>query len=193
MSRPWPPAATRSSSGPNKPPIAIDNTFLGPLWAQPARAGRRHRRLFADQICRRPWSDLVAGGVRRHEGAHQQDPADAQHDRHDLRSQHRLDAAPQPGDAGAAHEPRGRECGQGLRVPARAPWGRACRLSRLPRGRIAPGGYLSAPLHRRGLDLLALSQGRREGGVRLSRQPQDRQARRVAWAAPRRWPATPPA
>ena len=35
------------------PPIAIDNTFLGPLWAKPLAAGRRHQRLQPDQICRR--------------------------------------------------------------------------------------------------------------------------------------------
>ena len=35
------------------PPIAIDNTFLGPLWAKPLDAGRRHQRLQPDQICRR--------------------------------------------------------------------------------------------------------------------------------------------
>ena len=37
-----------------RPPIAIDNTFLGPLWAKPLAAGRRPQRLQPDQICRRP-------------------------------------------------------------------------------------------------------------------------------------------
>jgi methionine-gamma-lyase len=48
--------------GANKPPIAIDNTFLGPLWAQPMRQG-------ADIVVYSltkyagGHSDLVAGGV----------------------------------------------------------------------------------------------------------------------------------
>src|SRR3546814_8188400 len=41
-------------------------------------------------------------------GAAQHHPSDAQHDRHDLRPQHRLDAAAQPRNARTAHEPRGR-------------------------------------------------------------------------------------
>ena len=49
-------AAARDAAFPEaqRPPIAIDNTFLGPLWAQPLDAGRRHQRLQPDQICRRP-------------------------------------------------------------------------------------------------------------------------------------------
>ena len=37
-----------------RPPIAIDNTFLGPLWQQPLRHGADLVGLLADQICRRP-------------------------------------------------------------------------------------------------------------------------------------------
>ena len=50
--------------GPNKPPIAIDNTFLGPLWAKPLQQG-------ADIVVYSltkyagGHSDLVAGGVPR--------------------------------------------------------------------------------------------------------------------------------
>ena len=57
-------AASRDAifKGANKPPIAIDNTFLGPLWAQPMRQG-------ADIVVYSltkyagGHSDLVAGGV----------------------------------------------------------------------------------------------------------------------------------
>ncbi|HEX8300646.1 cystathionine gamma-synthase family protein [Sphingomonas sp.] len=57
-------AASRDAifKGPSKPPIAIDNTFLGPLWAQPMRQG-------ADIVVYSltkyagGHSDLVAGGV----------------------------------------------------------------------------------------------------------------------------------
>lgn len=57
-------AASRDAifKGPNKPPIAIDNTFLGPLWAQPLKQG-------ADIVVYSltkyagGHSDLVAGGV----------------------------------------------------------------------------------------------------------------------------------
>ena len=35
------------------PPIAIDNTFLGPLWAKPLDQGADIQRLQPDQICRR--------------------------------------------------------------------------------------------------------------------------------------------
>ena len=57
-------AASRNAifTGANKPPIAIDNTFLGPLWAQPLKQG-------ADIVVYSltkyagGHSDLVAGGV----------------------------------------------------------------------------------------------------------------------------------
>ncbi|MEN3745742.1 cystathionine gamma-synthase family protein [Sphingomonas sp. HF-S3] len=57
-------AASRDAifTGANKPPIAIDNTFLGPLWAQPLKQG-------ADIVVYSltkyagGHSDLVAGGV----------------------------------------------------------------------------------------------------------------------------------
>ncbi|ONF95560.1 cystathionine gamma-synthase family protein [Sphingomonas jeddahensis] len=57
-------AASRDAifTGDNKPPIAIDNTFLGPLWAKPLRQG-------ADIVVYSltkyagGHSDLVAGGV----------------------------------------------------------------------------------------------------------------------------------
>ncbi|AJP73994.1 cystathionine gamma-synthase family protein [Sphingomonas hengshuiensis] len=57
-------AASRDAifTGENKPPIAIDNTFLGPLWAQPLKQG-------ADIVVYSltkyagGHSDLVAGGV----------------------------------------------------------------------------------------------------------------------------------
>ena len=57
-------AASRDAifTGANKPPIAIDNTFLGPLWAKPLRQG-------ADIVVYSltkyagGHSDLVAGGV----------------------------------------------------------------------------------------------------------------------------------
>ena len=42
--------------------------------------------------------------------------------------------------------------------------------------RLASGGHLPAPLHRRRVDLLALPEGRRAGGFRLPRRAQDRQA-----------------
>ena len=87
---------------------------------QAARAGRRPRRLQPDQICRRAQRPRRRR-ARRREGADQPDPDDAQHDRHDLRPEHRLDAAAQPRDARTAHGPRGRECRQGLRIPARPP------------------------------------------------------------------------
>ncbi len=45
-----------------KPPIAIDNTFLGPLWQRPLKHGADLGRLFADQICGRPFGS-GRGGV----------------------------------------------------------------------------------------------------------------------------------
>ena len=136
-------------------------------------------------------SDLVAGGAGRRQGADRQGADDAQHDGRHLRPQHRLDAAAQPRDARTAHEPRRRECGQGVRLPARPSQGREGRLSRLPRGRLAPGRHLQPPLHRRRLDLLALSEGRRDGGVRASSTRSRSPISRSASAAPRRSPARP--
>ena len=134
-------------------------------------------------------SDLVAGGARRRQGADQSGSHDAQHDRHDLRPEHRLDAAAQPRNARAAHEPAGENAEKVCDFLREPPEGREDRLSRLPRGGLAPGRHLPPPLHRRRLDLLALSEGRREGGVRLPRRAADRAISRSASAAPKRSPA----
>ncbi|WP_294289508.1 cystathionine gamma-synthase family protein [uncultured Sphingomonas sp.] len=57
-------AAARDAifTGDNRPPIAIDNTFLGPLWAQPMRQGAD---LVVYSLTKYAGghSDLVAGGV----------------------------------------------------------------------------------------------------------------------------------
>ncbi|SOB81006.1 methionine-gamma-lyase [Sphingomonas guangdongensis] len=57
-------AAARDAifTGDNKPPIAIDNTFLGPLWAQPLKQGAD---LVVYSLTKYAGghSDLVAGGV----------------------------------------------------------------------------------------------------------------------------------
>lgn len=57
-------AAARDAifTGDNRPPIAIDNTFLGPLWAQPMRHGAD---LVVYSLTKYAGghSDLVAGGV----------------------------------------------------------------------------------------------------------------------------------
>ncbi len=49
-------------TGENKPPIAIDNTFLGPIWAQPLKQGAE---LVVYSLTKYAGghSDLVAGGV----------------------------------------------------------------------------------------------------------------------------------
>lgn len=49
-------------TGDNKPPIAIDNTFLGPIWAQPLKQGAE---LVVYSLTKYAGghSDLVAGGV----------------------------------------------------------------------------------------------------------------------------------
>ena len=84
-------------------------------------------------------SDLVAGGITGSKDADQHDPDAAQHDRHDHRSQHRLDAAAQPRDAGAAHDPRRRECRQGLRAScAIIPRSRASAISASSRTAATP-------------------------------------------------------
>ena len=48
--------ATPLFAADERPPIAIDNTFLGPLWHAAAAPRRRPLGLFADQICRRPFA-----------------------------------------------------------------------------------------------------------------------------------------
>ncbi|KAK0359790.1 hypothetical protein LTR94_029875, partial [Friedmanniomyces endolithicus] len=129
-----------------------------------------------DQICRGPFRSGRRRGAGR-QGADQHDPRDAEHDRHDLRPQYRVDAAAQPGDAGTPDEPRRRQCRQGVRVPARSFQGGAGRLSRLPGGGGgAAGRYLPPALHRGRIDLLAVPEGRRGGGVPVPRRAQDRQA-----------------
>jgi methionine-gamma-lyase len=56
-------AAARSSVlGDERPPIAIDNTFLGPLWAQPLRQGA-DLSVYSLTKYAGGHSDLVAGGI----------------------------------------------------------------------------------------------------------------------------------
>ena len=142
---------------------------------QAAGPGRGHQRLQPDQICRRAQRPGRRRPGRQARAA-RQGAADAQRDGRHLRPQHRLDADAQPRDARAAHDPRRRKRREDLRIPPRPSQGRKGRLSRLPRSRIAPGRHLPAPLHRRGIDLLALSEGRRARGLRLPRRAQDRQS-----------------
>ena len=142
------PAARDAAFGADElPPIAIDNTFLGPLWAKPLEQG----------------ADISVYSLTKYAGGHSatSSPAALAGSKAlldqvrmirntmggDLRPQHRVDAAAQPRNARTAHEPRRRECRQGVRLPARPSQGRDGRLSRLPRGRIAPGRHLQPPLH----------------------------------------------
>ena len=62
-------AAARDAAfaGGERPPIAIDNTFLGPLWHHPLRHGADLSVYSPDQICRRPFatSSRAASPARR--------------------------------------------------------------------------------------------------------------------------------
>ena len=171
-------AAARDASfgSGDKPPIAIDNTFLGPLWAKPLAQGA-DLSIYSLTKYVGGHSDLVAGALVGDKGLINQvrsmrntigticDPNTSWMLLRSLETlELRMDRA-------------GLECHQGVRVPARPSEGREDQLSRLPRGRLAPGGHFRAPLHRRRLDLLALREGRRERGVRLPRQSADRQPR----------------
>ena len=94
--------------------------------ATPFAARRGRGRLFVDKVRWRPFGSRCGRPVGRKtlDGP----GADAaQHDGHDLRSQYRVDAAAQLGNSGTAHDPRGRKCRKGLRVPegppeSRRPW-----------------------------------------------------------------------
>ena len=55
-------AARASVLGDERPPIAIDNTFLGPLWAQPLRQGA-DLSVYSLTKYAGGHSDLVAGGI----------------------------------------------------------------------------------------------------------------------------------
>ena len=159
-----------------RPPIAIDNTFLGPLWAKPLAQGA-DLSVYSLTKYVGGHSDLVAGGLVGDKGLINQvrsfrntigticDPNTAWML---LRSLETLELRMSRAEENAA-----KVC-DFLRSH---PEGREDRLSRLPRGRIAPGRHLPPPLHRPRLDLLALFEGRREGGVRLPRRAADRQPR----------------
>ena len=71
-------------TGDDVPPIAIDNTFLGPLWAKPLAQGAD-----VTVYCLTKYagghSDLVAGGLVGSKKFLDPDPHDAQHHRHHLR------------------------------------------------------------------------------------------------------------
>ncbi len=170
--------AARNAAFPEaeRPPIAIDNTFLGPLWAHPLKQGADIS-VYSLTKYAGGHSDLVAGGLVGRQGLIDQirmmrntigticDPNTAWML---LRSLETLELR---------MEQRGRERCEGLRFPSRPSEGRKRRLSRLPRGRLAAGRHLQSPLHGRGLDLLALPQGRRERGFRFPRFAQDRAPR----------------
>ncbi len=79
-----------------EPPADRDRQHLPrPAVGAPDFAGRGHQRLQPDQICRRPQRPGRRRTCRA-AGPDRPDPHDAEHDRHDLRSEHRLDAAAQP-------------------------------------------------------------------------------------------------
>ena len=161
-----------------RPPIAIDNTFLGPLWQQPLRHGADlsvySLTKYAGGHC-----DLVAGGITgskelintirmmRNTIGTITDPNTAWML---LRSLETLELRMTRAGENAA-----KVCA----LPARSSQGRERRLSRLPRRRrrCAAGRHLPPPLHRRRLDLLALPEGRRDGELRLPRRAQDRPSR----------------
>ena len=116
----------------DKPPIAIDNTFLGPVWAQPLKQGAD---LVVYSLTKYAGghSDLVAGGVLGSK-AHintirmMRNTIGTICDPHTawmlLRSLETLELR---------MTPRGRECGQGVRLPQQPSQGREGRLSRLSR------------------------------------------------------------
>ena len=43
------------SSRATRPPVAVDNTFLGPVFQKPLEHGARSRDVFADEVRRRPF------------------------------------------------------------------------------------------------------------------------------------------
>ena len=157
------------------PPIAIDNTFLGPLWAKPLDDGADIS-VYSLTKYAGGHSDLVAGGLvgkralldkvrlMRNVMGGICDPNTAWML---LRSLETLELRMTRAGESAAKD---------LRISPRPSQGRKGRLSRLPRTRIAPGGHLQPPLHRRRVDLLALFEGRRARGIRFPRRPQDRQS-----------------
>ena len=102
-----------------RPPIAVDNTLLGPMYQQPAAARRRPRRLLADQICRRPQRPRRRRRQRRRR-AGPPDHAAARRARHAARPAFLLDAAALAGDAGHPRRARQRQRAPGRRVSARA-------------------------------------------------------------------------
>ena len=171
-------AAARDAAFPEaqRPPIAIDNTFLGPLWAHPINQGADIS-VYSLTKYAGGHSDLVAGGLVGRQGLIDQirmmrntigticDPNTAWML---LRSLETLELRMQRAGENAA-----KVCA----FLQRSSQGRKRRLSRLPRRGLASGRHLQASLQGRGLDLLALPQGRREGGVRISRRAEDRAPR----------------
>ena len=171
-------ARRRCSRTDERPPIAIDNTFLGPLWQHPLRHGADLVGLFADQICRRPlatWSPAAITGSKelinpirmmRNTIGTITDPNTAWML---LRSLETLELRMTRAGENAA-----KVCAFLRDHPKVESVGY---LGFLERRRRPPGRHLPPPLHRRRLDLLALSEGRREGGLRLPRRAQDRPSR----------------
>jgi methionine-gamma-lyase len=161
-------AARDALFGEQRPPIAIDNTFLGPLWAKPLDQGA-DLSIYSLTKYAGGHSDLVAGAVvgaealitpirmMRNTIGTITDPNTAWML---LRSLETLEL-------------------RMIRAGERSAPGRDGRLSRLPREwrRRPPGRHLPPPLHRRRLDLLALSEGRRARSLRLPRLAEDRPSR----------------
>jgi methionine-gamma-lyase len=146
-------------------PIAIDNTFLGPLWSRPLEHG----------------ADLVVYSLTKYVGGHSDprrrqrfrqealhrcDPCAAQHHGRYRGSEHCMDAAPLARNGRTAHGTRRQERREGVRIPEKPSQGGRVGLSRHDRRR-APTGHLRSPLPRRGFHFQRLHQRRRSGMLPL--------------------------
>ena len=120
----------RQSGG--RPPVVVDNTFLGPVFQRPLGHGADLVHVFADQICRRTFG---SGRRRRRRLARSRGSGQeiARRARHSAGSQHRVDDHAFDGDAVAAHAQVGGERRAGGEFSARASQDAQRQLSRLSR------------------------------------------------------------
>ena len=173
---PPPPTGSSAAQG-HRPPIAVDNTLLGPMYQQPLQHGADLVALLADQICRRPQRPRR----RRRSAARTSCCArivqlrgalGTQLDPHScwmlLRSLETLGIRAERANENA------RLVAEYLRGHPRI--AAVHYLGVLGRGRPAPG-RVRPPMHRARLDLLLRHRGRRGRGLRLPRPAADHEAR----------------
>jgi methionine-gamma-lyase len=127
----------RRHSGERQVLVAVDNTFLGPIWQHPLKHGADLVIYSATKFIG-GHSDVIAGVCLGNQPQMTQVKLFPHHSRHDGRRPYRLAPDAQPGDPQVAHDQPDEKCPLRRQFPGRSPQSRECVLPRPPSGRRPP-------------------------------------------------------